>query len=132
MIVIGRSLEDRDLVGCLGHIYVERRSQKGIVIGGGSMLKDLGKLARQDIEALLGSQVNLQLWVKVKDDWRERPEPSVIWLYSRFLKPNPRNGSPCCMKRMGSGPTDKRREGREGAPSLRKQRGCPLIEGCGV
>ncbi len=52
---------------------MERRSQKGIVIGrGGSMLKDVGKLARQDIEALLGSQVNLQLWVKVKDDWRER------------------------------------------------------------
>ncbi|MGI6566257.1 MAG: GTPase Era [Firmicutes bacterium] len=65
--------EDRDLVDVWATIYVERRSQKGIVIGrGGSMLKDVGKLARQDIEALLGSQVNLQLWVKVKDDWRER------------------------------------------------------------
>ncbi|NLY51873.1 MAG: GTPase Era [Firmicutes bacterium] len=65
--------EDRDLVDVWATIYVERSSQKGIVIGkGGSMLKEVGKLARQDIEALLGSQVNLQLWVKVKDDWREK------------------------------------------------------------
>ncbi|HHV94188.1 MAG TPA: GTPase Era [Firmicutes bacterium] len=65
--------EDRNLVDVWATIYVERPSQKGIIIGkGGSMLKEVGMLARQDIEALLGSQVNLQLWVKVKEDWRER------------------------------------------------------------
>ncbi|NLJ24391.1 MAG: GTPase Era [Firmicutes bacterium] len=65
--------EDRDLIDVWATIYVERPSQKGIVIGrNGAMLKQVGKLAREEIEALLGSQVNLQLWVKVKDDWRER------------------------------------------------------------
>ncbi len=66
--------DDRDLVDVWATIYVERSSQKGIIIGrNGSMLKEVGKLAREEIEALLGSQVNLQLWVKVKDDWREKP-----------------------------------------------------------
>ncbi|TWH48820.1 GTPase Era [Sporomusa sp. KB1] len=55
-------------------IYVERESQKGIVIGaGGRLLKDIGRLARGDIENLLGSKVYLDLWVKVKKDWRNRP-----------------------------------------------------------
>ncbi|HZK25626.1 MAG TPA: GTPase Era [Oscillospiraceae bacterium] len=64
---------DRDLVDIQANIYVERDSQKGIVIGkGGSMLKEIGKLARLDIEAFLGSAVNLQLWVKVKNDWRNK------------------------------------------------------------
>ncbi len=54
-------------------IYVERDSQKGIVIGaGGHLLKDIGRLARADIENLLGSKVYLDLWVKVKKDWRNR------------------------------------------------------------
>lgn len=54
-------------------IYVERDSQKGIVIGGkGQMLKDVGRLAREDIENLLGSKSYLDLWVKVKKDWRNR------------------------------------------------------------
>lgn len=54
-------------------IYVERDSQKGILIGAkGSMLKQVGALARKDIEALLGSKVYLDLWVKVKKDWRNR------------------------------------------------------------
>jgi len=54
-------------------IYVERESQKGIVIGaGGLMLKEAGRLARVDIEALLGSKTFLDLWVKVKKDWRNR------------------------------------------------------------
>lgn len=54
-------------------IYVERDSQKGIVIGaGGSLLKDVGRMARADIENLLGSRVYLDLWVKVKKDWRNR------------------------------------------------------------
>ena len=54
-------------------IYVERDSQKGIIIGAkGSMLKEIGKLARADIEMLLGSNCFLDLWVKVKKDWRDR------------------------------------------------------------
>lgn len=54
-------------------IYVERDSQKGIVIGaGGRLLKEIGRLARIDVENLLGSKVFLDLWVKVKKDWRNR------------------------------------------------------------
>lgn len=52
-------------------IICERDSHKGIIIGkGGSMLKRIGTAARPDIEDLLEMQVNLQLWVKVKKDWR--------------------------------------------------------------
>lgn len=54
-------------------IIVERKSQKGIIIGKqGSMLKEVGKRARQDIESLLGSKVFLELWVKVQKDWRNK------------------------------------------------------------
>ena len=54
-------------------IYVERDSQKGIVIGAkGALLKEIGAMARVDIENLLGSKVYLDLWVKVKKDWRNR------------------------------------------------------------
>ncbi|QHW30428.1 GTPase Era [Paenibacillus rhizovicinus] len=54
-------------------IYVERDSQKGIVIGKqGALLKQVGKEARRDIETLLGSRVFLELWVKVKKDWRNQ------------------------------------------------------------
>ncbi|WP_135546769.1 GTPase Era [Paenibacillus cymbidii] len=54
-------------------IYVERDSQKGIVIGKqGALLKEVGRLARADIEALLGSKTFLELWVKVKKDWRNQ------------------------------------------------------------
>ena len=53
-------------------IVCERDSHKGIIIGkGGSMLKKIGSTARPDIEDLLEMQVNLQLWVKVKKDWRD-------------------------------------------------------------
>lgn len=51
-------------------LYVERESQKGIVIGaGGRMLKRIGKLAREDLEARIGRPVYLELWVKVEKDW---------------------------------------------------------------
>ncbi len=53
-------------------IICERDTHKGIIIGkGGSMLKKIGSLARVDIEDLLECKVNLQLWVKVKKDWRD-------------------------------------------------------------
>jgi GTP-binding protein Era len=52
-------------------IYVERDSQKGIVIGaGGQMLKKIGIAARQEIERMVGTKVFLELWVKVRDKWR--------------------------------------------------------------
>ncbi len=52
-------------------VFVERDSQKGIIIGKqGALLKKVGQLARQDIEKLLGSKVFLEIWVKVKKDWR--------------------------------------------------------------
>lgn len=60
-----------EMVDIIATIYTERKSQKGILIGKqGAMLKEVGKLARQDIERLLGNRVFLDLWVKVKKDWR--------------------------------------------------------------
>lgn len=59
---------DRLVVHAL--IWVERDSQKGIVVGkGGSMLKTVGRSARLDIERMLGTSVHLELWAKVKDNW---------------------------------------------------------------
>lgn len=53
-------------------INCEKKSHKGIIIGkGGRKLKGIGKDARQEIEALLGTQVYLELWVKVKENWRD-------------------------------------------------------------
>ncbi|PTX64872.1 GTP-binding protein Era [Melghirimyces profundicolus] len=63
--------EDGDRVYVRATIYTERPSQKGILIGKqGSMLKEVGKRAREEIGRLLGSRVYLDLWVKVKKDWR--------------------------------------------------------------
>jgi len=54
-------------------IYVERESQKGIIVGsGGTMLRDVGLKARREIEALFGTKVYLDLWVKVEKNWRDR------------------------------------------------------------
>ena len=54
-------------------IYCERASHKGIIIGKqGAMLRAIGSEARRDIENLLGTKVNLQLWVKIREDWRNR------------------------------------------------------------
>ena len=64
--------EDRDIVDIDAVVLVERESHKGIVIGaGGRVLKQAGVMARSEIESLLGSQVNLQLWVKVRRRWRD-------------------------------------------------------------
>ena len=55
-------------------MIVERKSQKGIVIGkGGSLLKVAGSEARAELEALFGTKVNLQLQVTVEKDWQRRP-----------------------------------------------------------
>ncbi|WP_404453047.1 GTPase Era [Virgibacillus necropolis] len=54
-------------------IVTERKTQKGILIGKqGSMLKNIGKSARKDIESLLGTKVYLELWIKVQKDWRNK------------------------------------------------------------
>ena len=66
-----KSRNDKQLVDISAVIYCERDSHKGIIIGkNGRKLKGIGKSAREDIELLLGSQINLQLWVKVKENWR--------------------------------------------------------------
>ncbi|GAA5344562.1 GTP-binding protein Era [Planifilum fimeticola] len=63
--------EDGETVYIRATIYAERPSQKGILIGKrGAMLKEVGRLAREEIERLLGNKVFLDLWVKVKKDWR--------------------------------------------------------------
>ena len=64
--------ENKDLIDIEATIYCERDGHKGIIIGKkGEMLKTIGSRARVDIERLLGSPVNLQLWVKSKKDWRD-------------------------------------------------------------
>lgn len=64
--------DDKDIVDIEATIYCEKESHKRIIIGKqGSMLKAIGSRARVDIENLLNCKVNLQLWVKVKRDWRD-------------------------------------------------------------
>ena len=63
---------DKDLIDIDVAIYCERKSHKGMIIGkGGQMLKKIASAARMDIEELLGVKVNLQCWVKVREDWRD-------------------------------------------------------------
>ena len=63
---------DKDLIDIDVDIYCERKSHKGMIIGkGGQMLKKIASAARIDIEELLGVKVNLQCWVKVREDWRD-------------------------------------------------------------
>lgn len=72
-VVVETVEEKATLVKVRANIIVERDSQKGIIIGqGGKLLKEIGSLARHDIETLMGSKVYLELWVKVKKDWRNR------------------------------------------------------------
>ncbi len=64
--------KDKNIIDLEAIIYVERNSQKGIVIGkNGSMLKRIGSSARKEIELFLGIKVFMRLWVKVKKDWRK-------------------------------------------------------------
>jgi len=64
--------DNKDLIDIEATIYCEKESHKRIIIGKqGSMLKAIGSRARVDIENLLNCKVNLQLWVKVKRDWRD-------------------------------------------------------------
>lgn len=68
-----RERDDKDILDIEAIIYCERESHKGMVIGKkGAMLKKISTYARQDLEAFFGIKVNLQTWVKVKEDWRNR------------------------------------------------------------
>jgi len=70
----GRS-EDRPLLDIHANLYVERDSQKGIVIGkGGARLRQVGSDARRQIEALLGTRIYLDLHVKIAKDWQRDPK----------------------------------------------------------
>lgn len=71
-VVIEDMKEEPEITRITAIIYVERDSQKGILIGkNGAMLKKIGTLARHDAEKLLGVKIFLQLWVKVRKGWRE-------------------------------------------------------------
>ena len=66
-------MKDSNIIDIDATIYCERATHKGIIIGkGGAMLKKIGTYARQDIEKFFDCKVNLQIWVKVKEDWRNR------------------------------------------------------------
>jgi len=70
---IFRDDEQENLINVSATVIVERKSQKGILIGKqGKMLKEIGTLARHDIVNLLGSKIYLELWVKVQKDWRNK------------------------------------------------------------
>jgi GTP-binding protein Era len=77
LVVAVEDLEQRDngLIDIAADVIVERKSQRGIVIGkDGSLLQAAGTEARKDLEALLGNRVNLRLQVKVEPDWQRRPQ----------------------------------------------------------
>jgi GTP-binding protein Era len=71
-VVVEQFKEEAKSIHINAVIYVERDSQKGIIIGKqGSMLKKIGTNARYEMEKMLDAKVNLKLWVKVKKDWRD-------------------------------------------------------------
>lgn len=73
-VMVDEFKEKEKIVSIMATIYVERDSQKGIIIGkGGKMLKTIGTEARIEIEGVLGCKVFLELWVKVHKDWRKDP-----------------------------------------------------------
>ena len=66
---------ENGLIDIRADVVVERKSQKGIVIGkGGSLLQKAGTEAREELETILGSKVNLSLRVVVEKDWQRRPQ----------------------------------------------------------
>jgi GTP-binding protein Era len=71
-VVIEEFKEEPKIIRIRAEIFCEKTSHKGIIVGkGGESLKRIGTYARQDLESLFGMQVYLNLWVKVKENWRE-------------------------------------------------------------
>lgn len=71
-VVIMEFKEDEKIIRMRAEIYVERRTQKGILIGkGGEMLKKVGIQSRKDLEAFFGKQVHLETYVRIQPDWRK-------------------------------------------------------------
>ena len=80
---IDHYIEEEDITRISATIWVERSSQKAIVIGkNGKLLKQIGTLARSDIERLIGVRVYLQLWVKVRADWSDDEQSLASFGYS--------------------------------------------------
>jgi len=68
-----KTSKGEDIVDIDVTIYCQRESHKGIIIGkGGNLLKKIATYSRQDIEKILGTKVNLKVWVKVKEDWQDK------------------------------------------------------------
>lgn len=81
-VVVEKFVEDKKLIHINAVIYVERDSQKSIIIGkGGSMLKKVGMMARKDVEAFFQKKVFLELFVKVEKDWRNRDKQLKMFGY---------------------------------------------------
>jgi GTP-binding protein Era len=82
-VIVDHYREESDLVRISATIWVERKSQKGIVIGkNGSLLKNIGSQAREDIQRLVGNKVYLQLWVKIREDWADDEKSLAAFGYS--------------------------------------------------
>ncbi|MDH3631359.1 MAG: GTPase Era [Gammaproteobacteria bacterium] len=80
---IDHYIEETDITRISATIWVERKSQKSIVIGkSGNLLKKVGSLARSDIERLIDAKVYLQLWVKVRADWSDDEQSLAAFGYS--------------------------------------------------
>ncbi len=73
-VVIEEFKEKKDLISIRAELFVEKQAHKKIIIGkNGEMLKKIGTYAREDLESILGSRIFLDIWVKVKENWRDRP-----------------------------------------------------------
>ena len=71
-VVVEEFREEPKLLRIRAEIFCEKESHKGIIIGkNGSMMKKIGSYAREDLERFFGVQIFLDLWVKVKDNWRD-------------------------------------------------------------
>jgi len=76
--------DDADILDIDATIICEKSNHKGIIIGkGGEMLKKIGTLSRIDLEKFFDCKVNLKLWVKVKEDWRNRPSLLIDYGYDK-------------------------------------------------
>ena len=84
-VVIEEYKEEETLVSIRAEIFCEKESHKGIIVGkNGVTLKRIGSYARQDLEELLGTKVYLNLWVKVKENWRDSQRGILNFGYSEL------------------------------------------------